>query len=47
MLSWKLTIEYEGTRYYGWQEQRNARTVAQKTARNADMPKGPESRAAR
>jgi tRNA pseudouridine38-40 synthase len=28
MLTWKLTIEYEGTRYYGWQEQRNARTVA-------------------
>jgi tRNA pseudouridine38-40 synthase len=25
---WKLTIEYEGTRYYGWQEQKNARTVA-------------------
>jgi tRNA pseudouridine38-40 synthase len=25
---WKLTIEYEGTRYYGWQEQKNSRTVA-------------------
>jgi len=25
---WKLTIEYEGTRYRGWQEQKNARTVA-------------------
>jgi tRNA pseudouridine38-40 synthase len=24
----RLTIEYEGTRYRGWQEQRNARTVA-------------------
>ncbi|MFY9572091.1 MAG: tRNA pseudouridine(38-40) synthase TruA [Blastocatellia bacterium] len=26
--TWKLTIEYDGTRYYGWQEQRNARTIA-------------------
>jgi len=25
---WKLTIEYEGTRYRGWQEQKNARTIA-------------------
>ncbi|HEV8487763.1 MAG TPA: tRNA pseudouridine(38-40) synthase TruA [Blastocatellia bacterium] len=25
---WKLTIEYEGTRYRGWQEQNNVRTVA-------------------
>ena len=28
MATWKLTLEYDGTRYYGWQEQRNARTVA-------------------
>lgn len=28
MKTWKLTIEYEGTRYAGWQEQANARTVA-------------------
>ncbi len=27
MPKWKLTIEYEGTRYSGWQEQHNARTV--------------------
>jgi tRNA pseudouridine38-40 synthase len=26
--TWKLTLEYDGTRYSGWQEQRNARTVA-------------------
>jgi tRNA pseudouridine38-40 synthase len=26
--TWKLTIEYEGTRYHGWQEQSNARTIA-------------------
>ena len=25
---WKLTVEYEGTRYRGWQEQKNARTIA-------------------
>jgi tRNA pseudouridine38-40 synthase len=25
--SWKLTVEYDGTKYSGWQEQRNARTV--------------------
>jgi tRNA pseudouridine38-40 synthase len=24
---WKLTLEYQGTRYRGWQEQKNARTV--------------------
>ncbi|HKS42008.1 MAG TPA: tRNA pseudouridine(38-40) synthase TruA [Blastocatellia bacterium] len=28
MFSYKLVIEYEGTRYYGWQEQKNARTIA-------------------
>jgi tRNA pseudouridine38-40 synthase len=25
--TWKITIEYEGTRYHGWQDQKNARTV--------------------
>lgn len=28
MAVWKLTIEYDGTRYYGWQEQKASRTVA-------------------
>ena len=28
MFTWKLTIEYDGSRYSGWQEQQNARTVA-------------------
>ncbi len=28
MPTFRLTVEYEGTRYRGWQEQRNARTVA-------------------
>jgi len=27
MPKWKLVIEYQGTRYSGWQEQTNARTV--------------------
>ena len=28
MTTWKLTLEYDGTRFSGWQEQRNAHTVA-------------------
>ncbi len=28
MITWKLTIEYDGTRYSGWQEQANAKTIA-------------------
>lgn len=28
MTTLRLTVEYEGTRYRGWQEQKNARTVA-------------------
>ena len=28
MATYRLTIEYEGTRYHGWQEQKNARTVS-------------------
>src|SRR5690348_2479230 len=27
MKTWKLTLEYDGTKYSGWQEQPNARTV--------------------
>ncbi|MEZ5353993.1 MAG: tRNA pseudouridine(38-40) synthase TruA [Bryobacteraceae bacterium] len=27
MPTWKLTLEYDGSRYSGWQEQHNARTV--------------------
>lgn len=27
MATWKLLIEYDGTKYSGWQEQKNARTV--------------------
>lgn len=28
MPTYRLTIEYQGTRYHGWQEQKNARSVA-------------------
>ncbi len=28
MATYRLTVEYEGTRYHGWQEQKNARSVA-------------------
>lgn len=27
MSAWKLTLEYDGTQYRGWQEQKNAKTV--------------------
>lgn len=27
MSTWKITLEYDGTKYSGWQEQTNARTV--------------------
>lgn len=36
-INWKLTIEYEGTRYYGWQEQKGARTVAGEIRRAAEV----------
>lgn len=26
-MTWKLTLEYDGTKYSGWQEQKNARSV--------------------
>lgn len=39
---WKLTIEYEGTRYRGWQEQKNARTIAGELRRAAQLACGSE-----
>jgi tRNA pseudouridine38-40 synthase len=35
MQGYRLTVEYEGTRYRGWQEQPNARTVAGELRRAA------------
>jgi tRNA pseudouridine38-40 synthase len=34
--TWKLTLEYDGTRYSGWQEQKNARTVMGEVRRAAE-----------
>ncbi len=34
MHNYKLTIEYDGSRYHGWQKQKNARTI-QETVENA------------
>ncbi len=36
MCAWKLTIEYDGTRYHGWQEQKNARTIAREIRQAAE-----------
>ena len=36
MSTWKITLEYDGTRYRGWQEQNNARTVAGELRRAAE-----------
>lgn len=35
-MTWKLTIEYDGTRYRGWQEQQNAQTVMGELRRAAE-----------
>jgi tRNA pseudouridine38-40 synthase len=34
--TWKVLLEYDGTRYSGWQEQKNARTVAGEVRRAAE-----------
>jgi tRNA pseudouridine38-40 synthase len=36
MPTWKLTLEYDGTRYSGWQEQANARTIQGELRRAAE-----------
>src|SRR5437867_6014686 len=40
MPTYRLTIEYEGTRYRGWQEQKNARTVAGELSRAIEKVAG-------
>src|SRR3954453_24087637 len=41
MPTYRLTIEYEGTRYHGWQEQKNARSVAGELRRAIEEAGGP------
>lgn len=36
MQTWRLTLEYDGTRYSGWQEQANARTIQGELRRAAE-----------
>ena len=33
--AWKLTLEYDGSRYRGWQTQKNARSIQDTLARAA------------
>ena len=40
MPTYRLTLEYEGTRYRGWQEQKNARTVAGEVRRAVEEVAG-------
>ena len=40
--TWKLVLEYEGTRYSGWQEQNNARTVMGEIRKAAESLLGTE-----
>ncbi len=39
--TWKLTVEYAGTRYSGWQKQKNALTVAGELERAIEKSFGP------
>lgn len=34
--TWKLTLEYDGTKYHGWQEQANAKTIQGELRRAAE-----------
>jgi len=36
MRTWKLTLEYDGSNYHGWQEQTNAKGVANEVRRAAE-----------
>ncbi len=39
-MTWKLTLEYDGSRYSGWQEQTNARTVMGELRRAVEQSLG-------
>jgi tRNA pseudouridine38-40 synthase len=41
MKTWKITLEYDGTKYSGWQEQQNARTVQGQLRKAAEDFFGP------
>ncbi len=41
MITYRLVVEYDGTRYRGWQEQKNARTVAGALRRAIEATTGP------
>lgn len=43
MTTWKLTIEYDGSRYRGWQAQKNARSVQETLRRAAEEVLGSEA----
>src|SRR5262245_43979755 len=42
MISFKILLEYDGTRYSGWQEQKNARTVMGEMRKAALEVLGPD-----
>jgi tRNA pseudouridine38-40 synthase len=41
MPTYRLTLEYDGTRYHGWQEQQNARSIAGELRRALEEVVGP------
>jgi len=41
VITYRLVVEYDGTRYRGWQEQKNARTVAGALRRAIEATTGP------
>ncbi len=43
MYNWKLVLEYDGSRYSGWQDQENSRTVAGEIRKTAQMILGKDA----
>jgi len=44
MKTYRIDVEFDGTRYHGWQEQKNARTVAGELRRAIERSGAPEIR---